>query len=138
MPSPVDDLAELGEWVKTPEANVVPNISASIPQLVACINELQAQGYSLPDYPIAPENDGERAIAARYDAIKGSAVNPVRGEGTSDRAVRPRSRYMLKTTCIVWGFGTLGQRPMYRQCHRVIFRTKNQPHLPPPKPVSQE
>mgnify|MGYP001246742295 CR=1 FL=1 len=63
-----DDLAELGEWVKTPEANVVklPNISASIPQLVACINELQAQGYSLPDYPVAPENDEERAIAARF------------------------------------------------------------------------
>ena len=86
-----DDLAELGEWVKTPEANVVklPNISASIPQLVACINELQAQGYSLPDYPIAPENDEERAIAARYDAIKGSAVNPVLREGNSDRRSAP-------------------------------------------------
>ena len=86
-----DDLAELGEWVKTPEANVVklPNISASIPQLVACINELQTQGYSLPDYPIAPENDEERAIAARYDAIKGSAVNPVLREGNSDRRSAP-------------------------------------------------
>jgi isocitrate dehydrogenase len=86
-----DDLAELGEWVKTPEANVVklPNISASIPQLVACINELQAQGYSLPDYPIAPENEEERAIAARYDAIKGSAVNPVLREGNSDRRCAP-------------------------------------------------
>ena len=86
-----DDLAELGEWVKTPEANVVklPNISASIPQLVACINELQAQGYNLPDYPIAPENDEERAIAARYDAIKGSAVNPVLREGNSDRRSAP-------------------------------------------------
>ena len=86
-----DDLAALGEWVKTPEANVVklPNISASIPQLVACINELQAQGYSLPDYPIAPENDEERAIAARYDAIKGSAVNPVLREGNSDRRSAP-------------------------------------------------
>ena len=86
-----DDLAELGEWVKTPDANVVklPNISASIPQLVACINELQAQGYNLPDYPIAPENDEERAIAARYDAIKGSAVNPVLREGNSDRRSAP-------------------------------------------------
>ena len=86
-----DDLAALGEWVKTPEANLVklPNISASIPQLVACINELQAQGYSLPDYPIAPENDKERAIAARYDAIKGSAVNPVLREGNSDRRSAP-------------------------------------------------
>jgi isocitrate dehydrogenase len=86
-----DDLAALGEWVKTPEANVVklPNISASIPQLVACINELQAQGYGLPDYPIAPENDEERAIAARYDTIKGSAVNPVLREGNSDRRSAP-------------------------------------------------
>ncbi len=82
-----DDLVELGKWVKRPEANVVklPNISASIPQLVACINELQAQGYNLPDYPIAPKNDEERAIASRYDAIKGSAVNPVLREGNSDR-----------------------------------------------------
>ncbi len=82
-----DDLVELGKWVKRPEANVVklPNISASIPQLVGCINELQAQGYNLPDYPIAPKNDEERAIATRYDAIKGSAVNPVLREGNSDR-----------------------------------------------------
>jgi isocitrate dehydrogenase len=86
-----DDLAELGERVKTPDANVVklPNISASIPQLVACINELQAQGYNLPDYPIAPENDEEQAIAARYDAIKGSAVNPILREGNSDRRSAP-------------------------------------------------
>lgn len=86
-----DDLAELGEWVKTPEANVVklPNISASIPQLVACISELQAQGYRLPDYPLVPENEEERAVAARYDAIKGSAVNPVLREGNSDRRSAP-------------------------------------------------
>ena len=82
-----DDLAELGEWVKTPAANVIklPNISASIPQLVGAISELQAQGYNLPDYPVAPANDEERAIAARYDAVKGSAVNPVLREGNSDR-----------------------------------------------------
>ena len=74
-----DDLAELGEWVKTPAANVIklPNISASIPQLVGTISELQGQGYNLPDYPVAPANDEERAVAARYDALKGSAVNPV-------------------------------------------------------------
>ncbi|MEK9718678.1 MAG: NADP-dependent isocitrate dehydrogenase, partial [Candidatus Puniceispirillum sp.] len=74
-----DDLAELGEWVKTPAANVMklPNISASIPQLKAAIAELQAQGYALPDYPDAPQNDAERDIAARYDSVKGSAVNPV-------------------------------------------------------------
>ena len=82
-----DDLAELGEWVKTPAANVMklPNISASIPQLKAAIAELQAQGYALPDYPDAPHNDAERDIVARYDSVKGSAVNPVLREGNSDR-----------------------------------------------------
>ena len=82
-----DDLAELGELVKTPEANIIklPNISASGPQLVAAIRELQGQGYNLPDYPDAPETDSEKDIRARYDAIKGSAVNPVLREGNSDR-----------------------------------------------------
>lgn len=82
-----DDLAELGELVKTPDANVIklPNISASVPQLVAAIEELQAQGYDLPNYPEDPSSDEEKAIRARYDAIKGSAVNPVLREGNSDR-----------------------------------------------------
>lgn len=82
-----DDLAELGELVKTPDANVIklPNISASVPQLVAAIEELQAQGYDLPEYPEDPSSDEEKAIRARYDAIKGSAVNPVLREGNSDR-----------------------------------------------------
>ena len=82
-----DDLAELGEFVKTPEANIIklPNISASGPQLVAAIRELQGQGYNLPDYPDAPATDEEKDIRARYDAIKGSAVNPVLREGNSDR-----------------------------------------------------
>ena len=82
-----DDLAALGELVKTPEANVIklPNISASVPQLVAAIEELQAKGYALPDYPEAPANDAEKAIRAKYDGIKGSAVNPVLREGNSDR-----------------------------------------------------
>ncbi|MGR3583649.1 MAG: NADP-dependent isocitrate dehydrogenase [Pseudooceanicola nanhaiensis] len=82
-----DDLAELGELVKTPEANVIklPNISASVPQLVAAVKELQAQGYALPDYPESPSTDEEKAIRARYDGIKGSAVNPVLREGNSDR-----------------------------------------------------
>ena len=82
-----DDLAELGRLVKTPEANVIklPNISASVPQLVAAIKELQDQGYDLPDYPEAPSNDAEKEIQARYDAVKGSAVNPVLREGNSDR-----------------------------------------------------
>ncbi len=82
-----DDLAALGELVKTPQANVIklPNISASVPQLVAAVKELQSQGYDLPDYPEEPATDGEKETRARYDAIKGSAVNPVLREGNSDR-----------------------------------------------------
>jgi len=82
-----DDLAQLGLLATQPEANIIklPNISASIPQLKAAIAELQAQGYALPDYPDAPSNDRERAIQARYDKVKGSAVNPVLREGNSDR-----------------------------------------------------
>ena len=82
-----DALAELGEMAKTPEANIIklPNISASIPQLVATIKELQKQGYKLPDYPENPKDDKEKDIKARYDKVKGSAVNPVLREGNSDR-----------------------------------------------------
>ena len=82
-----DDLAELGRLVDTPEANVIklPNISASIPQLMACIAELQAKGYALPDYPEEPATDEEHGIRARYDRVKGSAVNPVLRQGNSDR-----------------------------------------------------
>ncbi|MGH1466591.1 MAG: NADP-dependent isocitrate dehydrogenase [Cognatishimia sp.] len=82
-----DDLADLGVLVKTPEANVIklPNISASVPQLVGAVQELQAIGYALPDYPEDPQSDAEKAIRARYDSIKGSAVNPVLREGNSDR-----------------------------------------------------
>ena len=82
-----DALAELGELAKTPEANIIklPNISASIPQLVATIKELQSQGYRIPDYPENPKDDKEKDIKARYDKVKGSAVNPVLREGNSDR-----------------------------------------------------
>ena len=82
-----DDLAELGELVKTPQANVIklPNISASVPQLVAAVREWQGQGYALPDYPEEPVTDEEKAVRAKYDGIKGSAVNPVLREGNSDR-----------------------------------------------------
>ena len=82
-----DALAELGELVKRSEANIIklPNISASVPQLSAAIKELQAKGYALPDYPEEPENDEDKSIKARYDKIKGSAVNPVLREGNSDR-----------------------------------------------------
>ncbi len=82
-----DALTELGELAKTPEANIIklPNISASIPQLIAAIKELQSQGYALPDYPEEPANEQEKEIQSRYDKIKGSAVNPVLREGNSDR-----------------------------------------------------
>jgi isocitrate dehydrogenase len=82
-----DALAELGELAKTPEANIIklPNISASVPQLKAAVKELQEQGYAIPDYPEEPSNDEEREVRARYDAVKGSAVNPVLREGNSDR-----------------------------------------------------
>ncbi|MEH8019266.1 NADP-dependent isocitrate dehydrogenase [Rheinheimera muenzenbergensis] len=82
-----DALAELGELANQPEANIIklPNISASIPQLKAAIKELQQQGYALPDYPAEPKDDKERDVKARYDKIKGSAVNPVLREGNSDR-----------------------------------------------------
>ncbi|MDA7517336.1 NADP-dependent isocitrate dehydrogenase [bacterium] len=82
-----DALSKLGELAKTPEANIIklPNISASVPQLVAAISELQAKGYALPDYPEVPANDDEVDIKSRYDKVKGSAVNPVLREGNSDR-----------------------------------------------------
>ena len=82
-----DHLAELGKLATTPEANIIklPNISASIPQLKAAIKELQSKGYDLPDYPEVPANDTEKDVKARYDKVKGSAVNPVLREGNSDR-----------------------------------------------------
>src|SRR6186713_430140 len=84
----VDDaLAELGALAKTPEANIIklPNVSASIPQLKAAIKELQEQGHDIPDYPENAQTDEEKAVVARYDKVKGSAVNPVLREGNSDR-----------------------------------------------------
>ncbi|WP_103308484.1 MULTISPECIES: NADP-dependent isocitrate dehydrogenase [unclassified Pseudomonas] len=82
-----DHLAELGDLAVTPEANIIklPNISASVPQLQAAIKELQAQGYALPDYPETVTTDAEKDARARYDKVKGSAVNPVLREGNSDR-----------------------------------------------------
>ncbi|WP_372944985.1 NADP-dependent isocitrate dehydrogenase [Muriicola sp.] len=91
-----DDLAVLGELAKTPEANIIklPNISASIPQLEEAIEELRQKGYPVPKYPDAPKTEQERNIKARYDKIKGSAVNPVLREGNSDRrAPKPIKNY---------------------------------------------
>ena len=82
-----DHLSELGSLAKLSEANIIklPNISASIPQMIACIQELQAKGYSIPDYPESPKDEVEQEIKDRYDSVKGSAVNPVLREGNSDR-----------------------------------------------------
>ncbi|MDT0401093.1 MULTISPECIES: NADP-dependent isocitrate dehydrogenase [Streptomyces] len=94
-----DALSELGELAKTPAANIIklPNISASIPQLKAAIAELQGQGYALPAYPDDPRTDEERDIRARYDKVKGSAVNPVLREGNSDRRAPASVKNYAKT-----------------------------------------
>ncbi|GAA2785556.1 NADP-dependent isocitrate dehydrogenase [Kitasatospora sp. CM 4170] len=94
-----DALAELGELAKTPGANIIklPNISASIPQLKAAIAELQAQGYALPDYPDDPQTDEDKDVRARYDKVKGSAVNPVLREGNSDRRAPGSVKNYAKT-----------------------------------------
>lgn len=94
-----DDLAVLGELAKDPDANIIklPNISASVPQLKEAIKELQYKGFGLPDYPDEPSGDKEAAIKAKYDKIKGSAVNPVLREGNSDRrAPKPIKNYARK------------------------------------------
>ncbi len=91
-----DDLALLSELVQKPEANIIklPNISASVPQLKAAIKEIQAKGYKIPDYPEEPQTEEEKEIRARYNKLKGSAVNPVLREGNSDRrAPRPVKEY---------------------------------------------
>ena len=84
-----DELAELGELAKTPAANIIklPNVSASIPQLMEAIAELQAKGYNLPDFPVSPSTAEEKEVAAKYSKVLGSAVNPVLREGNSDRRV---------------------------------------------------
>ena len=94
-----DALAELGELVKKPEANIIklPNISASVPQLIAAIKELQAKGYAIPDYPEEPKTEEEKALKARFAKVLGSAVNPVLREGNSDRrAPKPVKEYARK------------------------------------------
>jgi len=94
-----DDLAELGEIAKTPDANIIklPNISASVPQLQAAIKELQQQGYKVPDYPGDPQNDAEQSIKTRYAKVLGSAVNPVLREGNSDRRVATSVKEYART-----------------------------------------
>jgi len=109
-----NDLEELGQLAKTPEANIIklPNISASIPQLTEAIEELQGKGYALPSYPSEPKTEEEKNSKARYDKIKGSAVNPVLREGNSDRrapkAVKNYAKQNMvirfKNPCSQYGF----------------------------------
>ena len=109
-------LAELGELATSPEANIIklPNISASVPQLKAAIAELQAQGYALPDYPDEPTTDEERDVKARYDTVKGSAVNPVLREGNSDRRAPGPSRTTPGQPALAWAPGQPTRRPTSR------------------------
>ena len=123
-----DALAELGELAKTAEANIIklPNISASVPQLKAAIAELQSQGYALPDYPEEPSNEAEQSLKARYDKIKGSAVNPVLREGNSDRRAATPLSNMHRSTLIEWEPG-LRIPSLFRACLPVIsLPTSNQ------------
>ncbi len=94
-----DDLQYLGDLAKTPEANIIklPNISASVPQLKEAVRELQAAGYAVPDYPDEPASEAERETRARYDRVKGSAVNPVLREGNSDRRAPPSVKAYART-----------------------------------------
>ncbi len=123
-----DDLAFLGELVKTPDANVIklPNISASVPQLVAAVKELQSQGYALPDYPEAPSTDAEKKARAAYDAIKGSAVNPVLREGNSDRRAAIAVKNFAEAEPASHGrLVKLTAKPASPRCRAAIsFRTK--------------
>ena len=107
-----DDLAELGQLAKTPDANIIklPNISASIPQLKEAIRELQQQGYAVPDFPEDPQSDDENQIKARYAKVLGSAVNPVLREGNSDRRVAASVKQYAKSHPHSMGAWTSGSR----------------------------
>lgn len=124
-----DALAELGELAKTPEANIIklPNISASIPQLTATIKELQDKGYALPDYPEEPSTPLEKEIKARYDRVKGSAVNPVLREITTQIVVhQKRLKNTLVRIHIQWVSGVLIQNRMLLPWDKMIsVRTSN-------------
>ena len=100
-----DALAELGELVKKPEANIIklPNISASVPQLIAAIKELQNLGYAIPDYLENPETKEEKEIQKKYNTVKGSAVNPILREGNSDRRAPKAVKKLRKKEPTLYG-----------------------------------
>ena len=132
-----DALAELGELATTPEANIIklPNISASVPQLVAAVKELQSQGIDLPDYPDEPATEQEKDARARYDKVKGSAVNPVLREGNSDRRAPPRSRTTPATTPTRWAPGPpTARRPLRPWASTTSAATRSRSCCPPTTP----
>ena len=107
----------------TPESNVIklPNISASIPQIKGCVAELQSQGYNIPDYPEEPKNDEEKDIRARFDKVKGSALNPVLRQGNSDRRASASVKQYAKKILTKWESGPKIQKPMWRICRTATF-----------------
>ena len=105
-------LDELGELVKDPEANIIklPNISASVPQLLAAIEELRSKGFNIPSYPDVPKTNEEKSIQAKYDKVKGSAVNPVLREGNSDRRAPKAVKNYAKINPHSMGEWSLGSK----------------------------
>merc|ERR1712038_1753479 len=132
-----DNLAMLGELAKTPEGNVIklPNISASIPQLLECIAELQAKGYNIPDYPADPQNAEEEAIKATYAKVLGSAVNPVLREGNSDRRCAPpvkeNAKKITKRSPAMRPWKENGQRTSVSSMSDGDFFSAEQSHIMP-------
>jgi len=132
-----DELAALGELAKTPEGNIIklPNISASIPQLLECIAELQAKGYNVPDYPANPQNAEEEAIKATYAKVLGSAVNPVLREGNSDRRCAPpvkeNAKKITKRSPAMRPWKENGQRTCVASMADGDFFSAEQSHIMP-------
>jgi len=132
-----DELAALGELAKTPEGNIIklPNISASIPQLLECIAELQAKGYNVPDYPANPQNAEEEAIKATYAKVLGSAVNPVLREGNSDRRCAPpvkeNAKKITKRSPAMRPWKENGQRTVVASMADGDFFSCEQSHIMP-------
>ena len=118
-----DDLNELSDIVKRPDANVIklPNISASVPQLNAAINELQNQGYEIPDYVEHPQNQQQEEIKSTYGNVLGSAVNPVLREGNSDRRAPKAVMEYAKNIPIAWAFGLLSLKLTWLLWMAMIF-----------------
>ena len=118
-----DALAELGEQVKQPDANVIklPNISASVPQLTAAIKELQAKGFAVPTIPPTRKPMKKKAVRERYDRIKGSAVNPVLREGNSDRRAPKAVKTLRKKIRTAWAHGPKTPNPRCHHAKRRLF-----------------